>query len=66
METNLLKNAIRNTKASIENEKSVKPQPTLNEKGLLSRTKSSTMSDKPREHDSVRLAKMMKGYFNNG
>ena len=65
MDTNLIKNAIINTKVSIAREQQAKPKPADNNMGLLSRTKSATMSDKPQEHDSIRLAKMIKGKFNN-
>lgn len=65
MDTNLIKNAIINTKVSIAREQQAKPKPVDNNMGLLSRTKSATMSDKPQEHDSIRLAKMIKGKFNN-
>ena len=65
MDTNLIKNAIINTKVRIAREQQTKPKPVDNNMGLLSRTKSGTMSDKPQEHDSIRLAKMIKGKFNN-
>lgn len=65
MDTNLIKNAIINTKVSIAREQQTKPKPVDNNMGLLSRTKNVTMSDKSQEHDSIRLAKMIKGKFNN-
>ena len=65
MDTNLIKNAIINTKVSIAREQQAKPKPVDNNMGLLSRTKNVTMSDKAQEHDSIRLAKMIKGKFNN-
>jgi hypothetical protein len=65
MDTNLIKNAIINTKVRIAKEQQTKQKPVDNNMGLLSRTKSATMSDKSQEHDSVRLAKMIKGKFNN-
>lgn len=65
MDTNLIKNAIINTKVRIAKEQQTKPKSVDNNMGLLSRTKSATMSDKPQEHDSIRLAKMIKGKFNN-
>jgi len=65
MDTNLIKNAIINTKVSINREQQIEPQPVSNNMGLLSRTKSATMTDKPQEHESIRLAKMIKGKFNN-
>jgi len=65
METNLVKNAILNTKMRIAREQQNKPQPVDNKMGLLSRTKNATITDKPQEHDAIRLAKMIKGKFNN-
>jgi len=65
MDTNLIKNAIINTKVSIAREQKTQPQPINNKMGLLSRTKNDTLSNKPQEHDAIRLAKMIKGKFNN-
>tara|TARA_B100001094_G_scaffold302025_1_gene328880 strand:+ start:935 stop:1135 length:201 start_codon:yes stop_codon:yes gene_type:complete len=65
MDTNLIKNAIINTKVSIAREQQTKPKSVDNNGGLLSRTKSATMSDNQQENDSIRLAKMIKGKFNN-
>jgi hypothetical protein len=65
MDTNLIKNAIINTKTNIAKEQQTKPKPVENKTGLLSRTKNVTMGDTPQEHDSIRLAKMMRGKFNN-
>lgn len=65
MDTNLIKNAIINTKVSIDREQKTEPQPVNSNMGLLSRTKNATMTSKPTENESIRLAKMIKGKFNN-
>ena len=65
MDTNLIKNAIRNTKVSIAKEQQTETQPVNNTMGLLSRTKNATITKEPQEHESIRLAKMIKGKFNN-
>ena len=64
MDTNLIKNAIRNTKYSIESENKSKPADTTQSMGLLSRTKNVTRNKDKSENDALRLAKMMQGKFN--
>lgn len=64
MDTNLIKNAIRNTKYSIQSENNSKPVDTRQSMGLLSRTKNVTMNNDKPENDALRLAKMMQGKFN--
>ena len=65
METNVIKNAIRNVKTSIAMEEKNKIPALPTKTGLLSRSKNDKMTDVPQEHDSVRFAKMIRGKFNN-
>lgn len=65
METNVIKNAIRNVKTSIAMEEKNKIPALPTKTGLLSRGKNNNMSDVPQEHDSIRLAKMIRSRFNN-
>jgi len=65
METNVIKNAIRNVKTSIAMEEKNKIPALPTKTGLLSRGKNDKISDVPQEHDSVRFAKMIRGKFNN-
>jgi len=65
METNLIKNAVINTRMQLRKEQKDKPKVVDNKMGLLSRTKNDTIKNTQPEHDSIRLAKMIKGKFSN-
>jgi hypothetical protein len=65
MNTNLIKNAIRNTKFRIDVEEKETPALNYNKGGLLSRTKSVKIDKQKEENDALRLAKMVKGIIPN-
>ena len=65
METNIIKNAIRNAKTSIATEQKNKTPVLPAKTGLLSRQKNVNMSNVSQEHEAIRLAKMIRGRFNN-
>ena len=65
MNTNIVKNAIKNTKGRIAREEQRSPAPMNQTSGLLSRTKSVKIDKQKEENDAIRLAKMVKGILPN-
>tara|TARA_E500000318_G_C3546428_1_gene206914 strand:- start:1137 stop:1334 length:198 start_codon:yes stop_codon:yes gene_type:complete len=63
MQTNLIKNAIRNTKTIIAMQKQNKPKETPLKTGLLSRSNNDTMQKKNTENNAVYFAKKIQDYF---
>lgn len=63
MQTNLIKNAIRNTKTIIAMQKQNKPKEIPVKTGLLSRSNNDTMQKKNTENNAVYFAKKVQDYF---